>query len=48
MRADGMYGVSDEVTMLQLNLAIWQKSNQYGSNYFKNQLLPRLLGVRKD
>ena len=49
MRADGMYGVSDEVTMLQLNIAIWQKSNSYGSSSFvKEPMLPRLLWVRKD
>ena len=47
MRMDGMYGVSEEVTMLQTNLAIWQKG-QYGNTMAKGQILPRLLWVRKD
>lgn len=46
MRQDSMYNVSPEVTMLQLQIAVWGQA-QYGQ-VTKNALLPRLLWVKKE
>lgn len=40
-----MYNVPADVTMLQINMATWQK-NKYG-DMDKTTMLPRLLWVRK-
>ena len=46
-RQDGMYNVSPDVTMLQLNMGVWEKG-KVDRQYRKNLILPRLLWVRKD
>ena len=45
-RNDGMYSISKEWTMLQTNIAIWQKDQYNRMN--KQASLPRLLWVKKE
>lgn len=47
MRQDSMYNISNDVTMLQLNLGIWAKE-QYSNRLIKSAMLPRMMWVRKD
>lgn len=46
MRQDSMYNVSPDVTMLQLNLAVWTQ-DKHSNEDTKMQHLPRLLWVNK-
>ena len=42
-----MYNISNDVTLLQLNLGIWQKE-QYSNRMQKTAMLPRLMWVNKE
>lgn len=42
-----MYDIDEAWTMMQMNIAVWQKE-QYSSRHTKSQILPRLLWIRKE